>query len=150
MIQVVPALSPRERAFCVQIRTLVFTVEQGVPPEREVDLYEGDCRHFLAYRNEQPVGTVRFRPLSFDTIKIERLAVTAPNRSSGVGQALMQTVLDEIERDPQITQVTLGAQASGAAFYTRFGFRPVGEEYPDGGRIPHRCMLLDFAPDAQR
>ncbi len=76
-----------------QIRRTVFQDEQGVDPALEFDGLDEEAEHLLAYLDGQPVGTARLRALDAAVVKIERLAVLAPQRGRGLGKGLMQAAL---------------------------------------------------------
>src|SRR5699024_2446178 len=52
---------------CLEIRKRVFVGEQNVPLDREIDEHEDFAIHILL-KDDTPLGTVRYRPLSKDTI----------------------------------------------------------------------------------
>ncbi len=126
-------------ARCVQIRTLVFVVGQQVPPDREIDKYENECHHYLALLDGIAVGTVRWRKYSDGIAKIERLAVMFEARGKQVGSKLMNHVLQEIAKRPELQRITLGSQDHAIPFYTALGFEIDGEGFEDVG-IPHHNM----------
>lgn len=122
-----------------QIRRTVFQEEQGVAPELEFDGQDESAQHLIAYRDNQPVGTLRIRPLDDNTVKIERLAVLPTARRQGIGKQLMEAALN-LAQDEGYTQIRVNAQTYIQAFYQRLGFETVGEEFEEAG-IPHIQML---------
>ena len=76
---------------CLEIRKRVFVEEQNVPMDREVDEYEDTATHILLI-DDEPIGTVRYRPASDDMIKIERMAVLPEERGRKLGFKLMEFV----------------------------------------------------------
>ncbi len=71
------------------IRKTVFVAEQHVPVAREVDADEARTIHFVAYANDQPVGTARLLPEATG-FHVQRVAVVKAARGTGVGSALLQ------------------------------------------------------------
>ena len=128
-------------ARCIQIRTKVFVFGQDVPPEREVDGHENECRHFLAMYDGVPVGTGRWRRYKDNKAKVERLAVLEEMRGKKIGAALMRAMMDDIAGEEGITGIILGAQDHAIPFYEAFGFSVYGDGYRDGGDIPHHDMM---------
>jgi predicted GNAT family N-acyltransferase len=121
------------------IRRQVFQEEQGVAPELEFDGKDESAQHLLAYRSNEPVGTIRIRPLDDDTAKIERLAVLPHARRKGIGKQLMETAVN-LAQAKGYSRIQINSQAYIQAFYQRLGFEPVGEEFEEAG-IPHIQMI---------
>lgn len=129
------------------VREPVFVVEQQVPAGIELDALDPQCRHVLARDAEgRPVGTGRLTPQH----TIGRLAVLPEWRGRGVGEALLQALVD-LARSLGLAQVELHAQVGAIGFYERYAFEPVGEEYLEAG-IRHRTMrrVLDPFPEVTR
>lgn len=118
------------------IRHAVFIVEQGIDPADEWDHRDANCRHFLSYLDQTPVGCARL----LDGHTIGRMAVLASARGQHVGSHLLVACLTAI-RATQGTAV-LGAQISAMPFYALHGFQPDGPVFDDAG-IPHRRMTLE-------
>lgn len=118
------------------VRDEVFVCEQGVPVELEHDALDPHCAHVLArLLDGTPVGTARLTPER----QIGRMAVRAPWRGRGVGDALLVALVDEAKRRGW-TDVWLNSQASAESFYARHGFRPEGARFMEAG-IEHQAML---------
>ncbi len=119
------------------IRAAVFIAEQDVSLADEVDGRDGDCLHWLGTDARGPVATLRVLPLG-ETARIQRVAVLARARSTGLGAALMRQVMAEL---PALGfgRMTLGAQLGALGFYERLGFAAAGPVYDDAG-IAHRDM----------
>ena len=123
------------------VREPVFVHEQCVPIELEWDELDPLCHHVLARDAAgRPIGTARLTPER----KIGRMAVLADWRGRGVGDALLQALLEEA-RKRAWREITLNAQASAIGFYARHGFLPYGERFMEAG-IEHQSMRL--LPDA--
>lgn len=127
----------RERA--VPVRYAVFVEEQRVPPEIELDEFDPLSLHALAVDGQgRVVGTGRLLPDGH----IGRMAVLREARGSGVGSALLQSLM-RAARARGDREIALSAQTHAIPFYERFGFSAEGGEYDDAG-IPHRRMRLAF------
>ncbi|MBA2238653.1 MAG: GNAT family N-acetyltransferase [Lysobacter sp.] len=125
------------------VREAVFVQEQSVPPDLEWDELDPLCHHVLA-RDEAglPIGTGRLTPEH----RIGRMAVLAPWRGQGVGDALLRVLLDRA-RSLGWRRVSLHSQASAVLFYVRHGFLPFGDPFVEAG-IDHQSMeLLLDAPN---
>ena len=125
----------RDRPALQEVRRAVFVDEQRVPEALEWDGVDGDCRHAIALdATGRAIGCARLLPDGH----IGRVAVLAPYRGCGVGDALMQCML-ALAVELGHRRVIVNAQTHALAFYERLGFVAIGEEYDDAG-IPHRAM----------
>ncbi|WP_434120976.1 GNAT family N-acetyltransferase [Salinicoccus roseus] len=122
---------------CLEIRKRVFVEEQNVPMDREVDEYEDTATHILLI-DDEPIGTVRYRPTSDDMIKVERMAVLPEERGRKLGFKLMEFVHDHA-RQHGYTRAKLGAQVHAIDFYKKLGYTVSSDEFEDAG-IPHVYM----------
>ena len=132
---------PEDEPALRAVRERVFVEEQAVPLDLEWDGLDAGARHLLALADGQPIGTVRM----LSDGHIGRMAVLATWRRRGVGSALLGRLLDDA-RAARLHGVWLNAQTHAVSFYERFGFNADGREFLDAG-IPHRRMVLKFAPD---
>lgn len=122
-----------------RIRFEVFVVEQGVPPELEIDSMDPACVHAVASRPSGPVvGTGRLLPDGH----IGRMAVARDARGHGVGAALLLSLM-EAARQRGHLQVELFSQVHAQPFYERFGFVVIGPPFDDAGidHVPMRARL---------
>jgi predicted GNAT family N-acyltransferase len=125
------------------IRKRVFVEEQGVPEEMELDEFDLNARHALAYADSECIGTARLVTLSGSVGsigRIGRMAVLPKYRCQGVGRRLLEASL-KAAQSQDIKQVELHAQVSVIPFYEQFGFIAQGDVYDEAG-IPHRDMIL--------
>lgn len=122
------------------IRHQVFVEEQGVPAELECDEYDQSALHWLAWEQEQAVGTARLvLDYAPQTGKIGRVAVLPPWRSAGLGKILMNAMHTAAVEHRQ-RQLILDAQLPVLSFYERLGYAAEGEIFEDCG-ILHRRMV---------
>jgi predicted GNAT family N-acyltransferase len=120
-------------ALCA-VREQVFVHEQSVPREMEWDEFDQISRHVIAEARGVAIGTGRLLPDGH----IGRMAVLPGWRECGVGSAMLRALLD-MACAAGHERVMLNAQVRAAAFYSRFGFKPAGEEFLEAG-IPHIVM----------
>jgi predicted GNAT family N-acyltransferase len=136
-----PASWERDLAELRAVREPVFLVEQKIPPEMEWDELDARSRHVLARDREgNPIGTGRLTPER----GIGRMAVLAPWRGKGVGEAIMRVLLEQA-RLLGYPDVELHAQSHAVPFYEKLGFIPYGDEFLEC-EIPHRMMRLALEP----
>ena len=122
------------------VRDEVFVGEQRVPVELEHDALDPLCTHALArVLDGTPIGAARLTPERH----IGRMAVRAPWRGRGVGDALLLALVDEA-RKRGWPEVRLNSQASAIGFYERHGFAPEGERFIEAG-IEHQAMRCALA-----
>lgn len=122
------------------VRDEVFVEGQGVPVDLEHDALDPVCTHVLArLLDGTPIGTARLTP----DHHIGRMAVRAPFRGRGVGDALLLALVAEARRRGW-PQVALNSQASAIGFYARHGFQPEGARFMEAG-IEHQAMTLALA-----
>ena len=119
------------------VRGAVFIDEQRVPEDLEWDAEDARSLHALARAADgTPIGCGRLLPDGH----IGRMAVVAPWRRRGVGDALL-TWLMAAARARGDAAILLNAQVHAMPFYARHGFRPVDAPFDEAG-IPHRVMRL--------
>jgi predicted GNAT family N-acyltransferase len=130
---------------CFRLRHDVFTIEQGVAAELDIDEYDKTAYHYLAVKDKtNPVGTARVI-VKGSTVKIGRVAVLSQYRKLGIGGALMRFMMADHAK-LGASEVVLSSQLHAAHFYSALGFLPEGEEYMEAD-IPHitmRCSLINF------
>lgn len=118
------------------IREAVFIQEQHIAAEDEWDAEDAVAVHFIVFQQDQAIATARL----LSNNSIGRVAVLTTARGLGVGQRLMQAVID-YARAEQRELVKLSSQVHAIGFYQALGFEVQGEEYLDCG-IPHIDMYL--------
>ncbi|MCO8082434.1 GNAT family N-acetyltransferase [Acinetobacter lwoffii] len=118
------------------IREAVFIQEQHIAAEDEWDAEDAVAVHFIVFQQDQAIATARL----LSNNSIGRVAVLTTARGLGVGQRLMQAVID-YARTEQRELVKLSSQVHAIGFYQALGFKAQGEEYLDCG-IPHIDMYL--------
>ena len=133
--EVIKVTDPADLEKVFAIRREVFVGEQNCPPELEWE-YEEESNHFLATVDGIPAGASRWRKTD-KGYKLERFAVLKDFRGYGVGQALVQAVLDDLPQDA--TYVYMHAQIQAVTLYERFGFVKTGSEFEEAG-IRHYKM----------
>ena len=134
-IKQISSISELEEAFT--IRRTVFCIEQNVSEEIEMDEFDDIAKHILAYINNKPIGTARWR-FTEEGAKMERFAVLKKYRGKGVGEELVNYTLEQIKDNDLIY---LNAQETVIKFYEKFGFEVAGGRFYEAN-IPHKKMIL--------
>lgn len=125
----------RNQTDIMLIRETVFMQEQHVSADLEWDGLDDRAIHLLARDNlGKAIGTARLLPDGH----IGRLAVLKPWRGQGVGNALLQTLLD-VARKNKLNKVDLNAQVHALGFYEQLGFSANGSAFLDAD-ILHQHM----------
>jgi len=121
---------------CLSIREKVFVIEQNISKELEMDDHLIDAVHVLAFVDQKPVGTARYKSTNFG-VKLERFAVLKEHRSFGIGKELVDFILNHLSDQDLIY---LHAQEQVITFYNKLGFDPVGKIFFEA-EIAHQKMI---------
>lgn len=115
------------------VRRSVFIEEQRIPKELEWDEHDETAVHAVA-RNRlgQVIATGRLVPGGPGQGRVGRMAVHRVLRGGGHGAAVLRA-LEEAAKARGDREVTLHAQRSAEAFYTRLGYVPHGEPFEEAG-----------------
>jgi predicted GNAT family N-acyltransferase len=125
-----------------EIRHKVFVIGQNVPAELEIDEFEKESIHYLAFFNNNPVGAARWR-ITSEGVKLERFAVLDEYRGRGIGSAMVEKILFDIKRDPEAgnKEIYLHAQLNAISLYRKYGFIKYGNIFDEAG-LMHYAMRL--------
>ena len=124
------------------VRGIVFVGEQHTSYAIEKDEHEDVAVHILGEIDGEPVAAGRIRFLG-EFAKLERLAVRKEWRGRGYGDQLI-TFMMKVARDRGFSKFKLHAQVVTKGFYSRHGFRAVGETFIEAD-IEH-CLMLKEEP----
>jgi len=139
-VTVLPGTGDLEPAF--EVRRDVFVDEQDVDEAIEIDGRDPNATHVLAEVDGESIGTARLREVEPGTGKVERVAVRASHRETGVGRELMERI-ERIAADRGLDRLQLHSQTRVEGFYERLGYETVSEEFEEAG-IPHVEMEKDI------
>lgn len=138
-------LSANEVYRIAKLRQDVFILEQQ---SIYVDLDDLDQSswHFIGISDSENgsllVAYARLRYQSNkDLYKIERVVCNKSHRGQGIGNLLIEQVLNKSRLLSNKPRLRLSSQLSALAFYENFGFKEEGEIYDDGG-IEHIDMSV--------
>jgi len=126
-----------ELELCLEIRRIVFMVEQKVSLAEEVDGLDSECDHFIARKNGVPAGTARLR-MAGDLAKGERLCVLRSARGHRIATALLEA-LEARARERGARTLLGAAQVQALPLYESLGFLASGNEFLDAG-IVHKTI----------
>jgi predicted GNAT family N-acyltransferase len=145
-VEVRPARDEGEVEAAKELRLRVFSQEQGVAPEAEVDGLDPAATHVVAVRRGAVVGTCRLR-FSGHRCKLERMVVERALRQTGIGSALLAEAEQEAARQGA-GEIVMHAQTQVEAFYAAAGYAAEGETFLEEG-IPH-VLMRKRLPGAER
>ena len=119
------------------IRRKVFVEGMNIPVEIELDKYDKVAHQIIAYADEIPAGTARWRKTK-EAMKLERFAVLPKFRLLGIGKALAEYILKILKNEKNIY---LNSQLTAIDFYEKLGFYKKGKSFKEAG-ILHQKMFL--------
>ena len=142
MITIKEIINKKDYKKAQEIRHAVFVIGQNVPAELEVDEFEMEAIHYLAFLNNNPVGAARWR-ITSEGVKLERFAVLDEYRGRGIGSAMVEKILSDIKRDPEAKnkEIYLHAQLDAISLYRKYGFVKYGNMFDEAG-LMHYAMRL--------
>lgn len=139
---IIQVQSEQEMQQAFAVRQEVFVIEQQVPIEIELDEFDHvpTTIHLLAIDEQgRAVGTARFRPYTDEGVcKVERVAVLATERNTGLGNLIMEEIHRLASRAGYHT-AKLNAQIQACSFYERLGYVSEGDIFLEAD-IEHIAM----------
>ena len=130
---------------CLNIREAVFTKEQGISKEIEVDKYDtlnNNCIHFLIRYKNIDVGTIRCLFLENNTIKLQRFCFLKEYRSLGIGKKTLQYV-ENYCKERKIKFIKLDSQYQVYKFYEKCGYSKNSDIFMEAN-IKHIEMIKEI------
>lgn len=116
------------------VRDDVFSKEQGVPQEIEVDGLDSTAIHSIVFDEDIEIGTGRM----LSDGHIGRIAVKKQYRGKGIGKMIVQSLIDEAI-NMQFPEVWLSSQYHAKGFYEKIGFIEIDGIYQEAN-IDHIKM----------
>jgi len=134
-------LSKTELYNLLQLRSEVFVVEQNCAYQ-DIDEKDEKALHVLGINNNKIIAYTRcFKPGDyFKEAAIGRVVVKQSQRKFNYGNSIMNASINAIKSHYNTEVIKLSAQCYLDNFYTKLGFKPIGEEYLEDG-IPHIAMI---------
>jgi len=108
----------------INIRETVFIKEQNVPKEIEMDEFDKEAEHFIAYLKDKPIGCARIRKIN-NYVKLERIAILKEYRGKGYGRDLTNFLINLFKKKG-FKEVHLHSQINVSDFYEKLGFKKIG------------------------
>jgi ElaA protein len=138
-------LTPRELYAILQLRNIVFVVEQNcVYPD--MDDKDQLSFHFMGWEGKKLVAYTRLmavRVYYADHPAIGRVVTSPDVRNSGIGRELMKLSIEKAHELFNFSAIKIGAQLYLKKFYESLGFRQTSDIYLEDG-IEHIEMILTY------
>ncbi len=138
-------LSTKELYEILALRTEVFVVEQNCIFQ-DMDFKDDVAIHILGKSSE---GKLLAYSRIFDKdvyysgyLAIGRVVTKASNRKGGLGIELLEQSIKTCYAMYGVLPIKIGAQKYLTRFYSKFGFKEIGEDYIEDG-IPHCIMIKE-------
>lgn len=135
-------LSLKELYAIMKLRQEIFVVEQNCPYV-DADGKDVDCLHVLGLEKNQLVAYARIVPpgVSYkDSPSIGRVVVHKDLRGKKHAYTLMEVCIKDVLKRYKTDKITISAQVYLKKFYSKTGFKAVGDVYPEDD-IPHIKMI---------
>ena len=108
------------------IRYQVFTCEQRIPAELDLDGLDEESFHALATEQGEPIATARLTLKEDRSSTLARVAVSEAYRSAGVASAVVQALMQHAQ-EIGATSIELHAHSHLKGYYEKFGFEFIKE-----------------------
>ena len=113
-------------------------------PPGEIEQGVADDSIFVAVTAAQTIGMLQVEQSSSNEWELLSVAITSSHRSSGVGQALMDQLLIELNKSPYLVAVTCLTSPNNLAMQgllEKYGFLQVGMALDHFGPGKHRLRF---------
>jgi len=142
------AAGPEDVRGALGLRERVFCIEQGVPPEEELDEFDEFALHLVALEREDGPVIATLRLLcAGEEAKIGRVAVERAWRRRGIAARMLGLALARA-RERGCRRARLAAQLEAVALYEGAGFVVESEIFQEAG-ITHVWMGRELEPGAR-
>ncbi|MCC5903092.1 MAG: GNAT family N-acetyltransferase [Halomonas sp.] len=108
------------------IRYQVFTREQQIPAELELDGLDEESFHALVTENGEPIATARLTVKEDGSSTMARIAVSEVCRGMGVASKVVQAMM-QYAQELGVTSIEIHAHSYLRNYYERFGFEFIKE-----------------------
>ena len=124
------------------VRYQVFTLEQGIDKNLDIDGKDEGSEHIIAYLGAKSVGTIRIRYPQKNGVKLERMAVLLTVRGQSIGKKILDFTLNYLT-SKGVKSIYLDSQYHAKGFYEKFGFKVIGDKFTEVG-IDHVKMKKEL------
>jgi N-acetylglutamate synthase-like GNAT family acetyltransferase len=128
-----------------ELRYQVLRAPWGQPRDEKASDEVPTVHAMIADHRNRAIAVGRLLILSPTEGQIRSMATAEDMRGQGLGQQIMRH-LEQAARDAGISVITLNSREEAVAFYTKLGYKRVGEGPLLFGKIPHAAMRKELSP----
>lgn len=133
-----------EMNYVHHIRYEVFVKNMDISMDDEFELdKDNDASHFLIYKNDEPIGTIRYRFTDEKKIKIERFAIMPNHQNKGYGRKVLNYLISYLFQKFNPCYIYIHAMSHLKDFYQSVGLTLIDEIFYEAD-IPHYKLFKDF------
>jgi predicted GNAT family N-acyltransferase len=124
----------------IKIRLKVFSDEQGIPYDNELDEFDYTAYHQVIYIDNKPIACARLNIIDNNTAKICRIAVIKNYRRHGYATELCKYFIS-VAKEKKIKNIVLHSQLYVVELYEKIGFVGDRDVFIEEN-IPHVLMTM--------
>ncbi|CAM2761952.1 GNAT family N-acetyltransferase [Vibrio diazotrophicus] len=108
------------------IRYQVFTLEQKIPQELDLDGLDEDALHALVSEQGKPIATARLKVNQDGSSVMARVAVSEESRGLGIASKLVSALIEHA-KNIGVRSIEIHAHSYLRSYYEKFGFKFIQE-----------------------
>jgi len=108
------------------IRYQVFTLEQHIPRELDLDGLDEDSLHALVSEQGKPIATARLKVNQDGSSVMARVAVSEESRGLGIASKLVSALIEHA-KNIGVRSIEIHAHSYLRSYYEKFGFKFIQE-----------------------
>ncbi len=108
------------------IRYQVFTLEQKIPQELDLDGLDEDSLHALVSEQGKPIATARLKVNQDGSSVMARVAVSEESRGLGIASKLVSALIEHA-KNIGVRSIEIHAHSYLRSYYEKFGFKFIKE-----------------------
>ena len=108
------------------IRYQVFTLEQKIPQELDLDGLDEDSLHALVSEQGKPIATARLKVNQDGSSVMARVAVSEESRGLGIASKLVSALVEHA-KNIGVRSIEIHAHSYLRSYYEKFGFKFIQE-----------------------
>ena len=117
----------------MRIRYEVFVKESKIDFEHEVDGSDEHCVNFLIFKNNKPVGTIRYLEYEPRKFRLGRYAVLKSEQGKGIGRLLFEYVENYLKTKYNPCTIMFHGMYYLNNYYTSMGYQTDGATFDEEG-----------------
>jgi Predicted acyltransferase len=136
-MNLIKVINQKQLVDALLVRSIVFTDEQKVPTNIQIDEEDQTCLHYVCYDNNKAIGALRLI-IHNNYVKLGRFCVLKSHRLLGVGH-FMLTALEKEKEIIEVGEIRFNAQIQVIKFYESCGYISYGDVFEEAN-IQHKRM----------